>query len=494
MYKKVKRVLVLGVLALFAALVYAEGEHETGTVSPKESNVTVREEKSKSSTNSTAKENTGSNEIEQATKRGNEKHSRRSKKKNHTLQSEGIGENFENQTGSKNNKEKENDKNKKAKKDDKTVPKKKLVQAIEHEHEGVSHYYGEVIKFIATTDGNVLKEKMSRQKHPIASLTKVMNILVALDQVDRGNAKLDDKVCFTPETVNMGGSWLNAKAGDCYTLRDLLRAEIIYSANNAAYLVAYHIGHGNYDNFVKLMNEKAKELGMKDTHYYTPAGLPSSMTKKNMDISTAYDMYLLGKRAIRDERLRAWMKESELVLHNSEGEDVVYNNRNHLLDQFGIYGLKTGFHAQAGYNMIVSSKIGNLEIISVTLGNKTDSDRTEDQKKEFTQLEKRMIPVYKAGQEIGSKFKVKNAEQKEISGILSSNVYQIDNTNYKFEIKDLQVTAEKQGISEGDVIGKLEVLSNDNKVVGTVDILAQNNYKQLSMFGRILRFVTFGMA
>jgi len=394
MYKKVKRVLVLGVLALFAALVYAEGEHETGTVSPKESNVTVREEKSKSSTNSTAKENTGSNEIEQATKRGNEKHSRRSKKKNHTLQSEGIGENFENQTGSKNNKEKENDKNKKAKKDDKTVPKKKLVQAIEHEHEGVSHYYGEVIKFIATTDGNVLKEKMSRQKHPIASLTKVMNILVALDQVDRGNAKLDDKVCFTPQIVNMGGSWLNAKAGDCYTLKDLLRAEIIYSANNAAYLVAHHISKGNLDNFVKLMNDKAKELGMNDTRYYTPAGLPTSMTKKNMDISTAYDMYLLGKRAIRDERLRAWMKESELVLQNSEGEDVVYNNRNHLLDKFGIYGLKTGFHAQAGYNMIVSSKIGNLEIISVTLGNKSDDARTEDQKQEFTQspyLQKIMI-------------------------------------------------------------------------------------------------------
>ena len=494
MYKKVKRVLVLGVLALFAALVYAEGEQETGIVSPKESNVTVREEKSKSSTSSTAKENTGSNEIEQATKRGNEKHSRHSKKKNHTLQSEEIGENFENQTGSKNNKEKENDKNKTAKKDDKTVPKKKLVQAIEHEHEGVSHYYGEVIKFIATTDGNVLKEKMSRQKHPIASLTKVMNILVALDQVDRGNAKLDDKVCFTQQIVNMGGSWLNAKAGDCYTLKDLLRAEIIYSANNAAYLVAHHISKGNLDNFVKLMNDKARELGMNDTRYYTPAGLPTSMTNKNMDISTAYDMYLLGRRAVRDERLRAWMKESELVLQNSEGEDVVYNNRNHLLDKFGIYGLKTGFHAQAGYNMIVSSKIGNLEIISVTLGNKTDDARTEDQKQEFTKLEERMIPVYKEGQEIGSKFKIKNAEKKEIKGILSSNVYQLDNTNYKFKIKDLEVTAEKEGIAKGDVIGKLEVLSNDDKVVGTVDIVAQNDYKQLSLFGKILRFITFGLA
>ena len=188
------------------------------------------------------------------------------------------------------------------------------------------------------------------------------------------------------------------------------------------------------------------------------------------------------------------MKESELVLQNSEGEDVVYNNRNHLLDQFGIYGLKTGFHTQAGYNMIVSSKIGNLEIISVTLGNKSDDARTEDQKQEFTQLEKRMIPVYKAGQEINKKFKVKNAEAKEIKGVLTTNVYQIDNTNYKFEVKDLQVSAEKEGISKGDVIGKLEVLSNDNKVVGTVDIVAQNDYKQLSLFRRILRFITLGLA
>lgn len=485
MYKKVKRVLVLGVMALFAALVYAEGEQETSAAAPRE-NITVKEEKSK---NIAIKENTGNDEIEQATRRGYEKTSKYEKKRKHA-QFEQSSENIENHSNLKNNKE--NNKNNSAK-NNKTVQKKKVVKAEEREQEGVSHYYGEVIKFIATTDGKILKEKMSKQKHPIASLTKVMNILVAFDQVDRGNAKLDDKVCFTPEIINMGGSWLNAKAGDCYTLKDLLRAEIIYSANNAAYLVAHHIGKGNLDDFVKLMNDKAKELGMNDTRYYTPAGLPTSMTKKNMDISTAYDMYLLGRRAVRDERLRAWMKESELVLQNSEGEDVIYSNRNHLLDKFGIYGLKTGFHAEAGYNMIVSSKIGNLEIISVTLGNKSDDARTEDQKKEFTLLEKRMIPVYKAGQEIGSKFKIKNAEQKEIKGILSSNVYQLDNTNYKFEIKDLQVTAEKKGISKGDVIGKLEVLSNDNKVVGTVDIVAQNNYKQLSLFGQILRFITFGL-
>ena len=321
-----------------------------------------------------------------------------------------------------------------------------------------------------------------------------MNIMVALDQVDKGKVKLSDKVCFTPYVVDTGGSWLNAKAGDCFTLRDLLRAEIIYSANNAAYMVASYIGKGNLDNYVKLMNEKAKEFGMKDTQYFTPAGLPTSMTKKQMDISTAYDMYLLGRQAIKDERLREWMSEKELELLNEKGEEVVYNNRNHLLGQFGVFGLKTGFHEQAGYNMIVSSKIGNLEIISVSLGNKSDVERTEEQKKEFQAIEKNLVPIYKAGQVVANKFKIKDAVKKEITGILAENVYQLGNTDYKFEVKDLRVTAEKDGILKGDVIGKLQVLSNDNKIVNTIDIVASNDYKRLSLLGKVLRFVTFGMA
>ena len=481
---------------MLASLVYAEGEQEVGSTAPKES-VTVREEKK--SAPAVRENSERHSEVEhRSVKREEPRNEKIEKKKKIEKSNEQVK--TVNEKNLKDNKAKEvnNNENKSVKvenssSNNKPAPKRKVVKAIEHEQEGVSQYSGEVIKYIATADGKILKDEMSRQQHPIASLTKVMNIMVALDQVDKGNAKLDDKVCFTPDTVNMGGSWLNAKAGDCYTLKDLLRAEIIYSANNAAYMVAKHIGKGNLDNFVKLMNQKAKELGMNDTHYYTPAGLPTSMTNKGMDTSTAYDMYLLGRRAIRDERLKAWMKESELVLQNSEGEDVIYNNRNHLLNKFGIYGLKTGFHVQAGYNMIVSSKIGNLEIISVTLGNKSDDARTKDQTQEFTQLEKRMIPVYKAGQEIGNKFRINGTKEKKIAGVLSTNVYQIDNTNYKFEVKDLKITTEN-GISKGDVIGKLEVLSNDNELVNTVDIIASNDYKQLSVFGRILRFVTFGLA
>lgn len=92
--------------------------------------------------------------------------------------------------------------------------------------------------------------------------------------------------------------------------RDLLRAENIYSANNAAYLVAKHIGNGSIDKFVELMNEKAKELGMKNTKFYTPAGLPTSMTGRQLDTSTADgNLYLLAMAAMKDKRIREWAEE-----------------------------------------------------------------------------------------------------------------------------------------------------------------------------------------
>ena len=230
---------------------------------------------------------------------------------------------------------------------------------------------------------------------------------------------------------------------------------------------------------------------MNNTMFYTPAGLPTSMTGKGMDISTAYDMYLLGKKAIEDTRIREWGAESELVIINSKGEQVVYPTRNHLLGTHGIYGLKTGFHNLAGFNIIVSSQIGNIEIISVVLGHKNDNERTVDQKSEFTNIEKKFKLVYPIGYEIGY-FKIKDAEKKKILGILSDNIYQFTDTNYEFKIKELKLKAKTEGIKKGDIIGKLEVVSNGN-IISEVDVFAAEETKQLTFLGKIIRFITFGL-
>lgn len=367
---------------------------------------------------------------------------------------------------------------------------KKVIEAEDKEIEGISKYGGPVHKFIATREGKVLKAEGEKEKHPTASLAKVMNILVALDEIDKGNASLDDEVCFTPDTAYLKGSWLNVRHGDCFTLETLLKAEIIYSANNAAYLVAKHIGKGDIEKFVALMNEKAQELGMTDTVFYTPAGLPTSMTGKQMDVSTAYDLYLMGRKASEDDRIKEWSSQLQLELPNPNGDQVIYKNRNALLYRHGIYGLKTGFHADAGYNLILTSKLGNLEIVSVTLGNRTDVERNDDQKVEFTRIEDRLKAIYTVGKEMG-KFKVENGKKKELKGIISDNVYQIDNSNYTFRINDLNVDAGKKGIEKGEKIAMLEVLDDAN-IVSKIEIVAGEDTAPLSWFGKILRLISFG--
>ncbi|MDR2879543.1 MAG: D-alanyl-D-alanine carboxypeptidase [Fusobacteriales bacterium] len=366
-------------------------------------------------------------------------------------------------------------------------PKKPVKQAIDKEQEGPTFYKGEILIYIATADGYKIKSNGSDVVHPTASLAKVMNILVALDQIDKGNKSLDDKVCFDQATANVGGSWLNVKAGECFVLRDLLRAENIYSANNAAYLVAKHVGNGSIDKFVELMNEKAKELGMKNTKFSTPAGLPASMTGRALDTSTADDLYLLTMAAMKDKRIREWAGEKELILENSLGEQIVYPSRNHLLEKFGIWGLKTGFHNLSGYNIIVTSKKGNVEIVAVVLGEVTNTARTKLLTEEFQAIEAQLTVVKKAGTDMGE-FKLKDGKKKAIKGTLAEDVYELKNNPYEYEIRDLNI---KAPVQKGTVIGEL-IIKKGGKETGKVNIISNEEVKELSGFGKFLRLITFG--
>ena len=367
-------------------------------------------------------------------------------------------------------------------------PKKPLQYAVDKEKEGLSKYKEGLLKFVATKEGYVLDKNLENKVHPIASLTKIMNMLVTLDEVEKGNVSLEDNVCFNSQTTNIGGSWLNVKIGDCYKLKDLLRSEIIYSANNAAYLVAYHVGKGDIETFVKKMNQKAKDLGMSNTKFYTPAGLPTSMTGKNFDISTASDLYIMAKAAISNNNIREWASEPDLVFLNSNNVQIVYKSRNKLLNRYGIYGLKTGFHEQAGYNMIVASKQENIEVISIILGARTEAERISEQLKEFQTLSSRMKLVYSKGKNMGQ-FNLKYAVKRKIDGILSDKIYEIVGNNYEYKIKDLKI---KTVVKKGTVIGKLEILKDGN-LISTVDILAAEDVKELGWFRKFLRIISFGI-
>ena len=156
--------------------------------------------------------------------------------------------------------------------------------------------------------------------------------------------------------------------------------------------------------------------------------------------------------------------------------------------KYGIYGLKTGFHEQAGYNMIVTSKQGNIEIISVILGASTETQRLTEQLKEFKEISNKMNLVYDKDRDMGE-FNLKYAKKRKINGVLSDNVYEIEGDTYEYKVKDLKV---KTGVKRGMTIGKLEIIK-ENEVITSIDIIATEDVAELSGFRKFLRVISFGL-
>lgn len=309
--------------------------------------------------------------------------------------------------------------------------------------------------------------------HPLASLTKVMTALVTIDEINKGNASYDDIITVKNQYANIGGSWLNTKTGTKYTLYELLEILLVYSANNASYMIADYISNGNIDLFVEKMNIKAKELGMNNTKYYTPSGLPTSFTNKPLDISTAYDQLKLAIEVIKNKELLEISSKDDVIMSNGIN-DVLYQNRNPLiknkkiLNDNNIYplGIKTGYHSQAGYNMIGVSNINDNVYVYITLGDKSENDRYINQRNQMIKLkENEELLISK-----DNLFKI-NLNNKEIEVYILENFYSIKNIpiDIKYELKE-----NLKEVKKDDVIGKIKIYSEDN-LIKEIDIFSNEN-------------------
>lgn len=321
--------------------------------------------------------------------------------------------------------------------------------------------------------GKVLSSTNADKIHSLASLTKVMTALVTIDEINKGNFSYDDVITVKSQYANIGGSWLNTRAGVKYTLYELLEILLVYSANNSAYMIADYISNGNIDLFVEKMNKKAKELGMTNTKYYTPAGLPTSFTNKPLDVSTVTDQLKLALEIINTKELLEISSKDDVIMNNGSA-DVLYQNRNpliknrKLLNDNNIYplGLKTGYHSLAGYNMIGISNINDNLYVYVTFGNKSENERYLNQKNKMIELkenEELFISKDNLFQvSIGDKF---------IEVYILENFYSIKGLplDIKYEIND-----DLKKIKKDDVIGKINVYS-DNRVIKSIDIYSNED-------------------
>lgn len=220
--------------------------------------------------------------------------------------------------------------------------------------------------------GKIYYSENADMIHPLASVTKVMTIMVVFDEIEKGRVKLTDKVKISTKVASIGGSRIYMKRGDIFTLEDLIKATAIYSANNAAYAIAEYVSNGDIDSFIKKMNKKAKDIGAEgELEFHTPNGLPPHMTKKGMDIGTAKGIY---KMSITAEKYKKYMEIASMKneeIGNGQDGKIKLRNRNHLLGKEGVYGIKTGNHSKAGYNITVVSDKDGAKIFTVVLGSPT---------------------------------------------------------------------------------------------------------------------------
>ena len=226
---------------------------------------------------------------------------------------------------------------------------------------------------VGDTKGNVIFAKDADTMYPLASVTKMMSLMVTFDEINAGNISLSDSVRISKNPLKYGGSGIPLKADQIFILEDLIKASAVYSANNATYAIAEYVGNGSVFSFVAKMNRKLKEYGLENQiKYHTPAGLPTRVTKQPMDEGTARGIYKLSIEALKYKKYIEIAGIKSTKIYNGK---ISIRNRNHLIGENGIYGIKTGFHKEAKYNIAVASKFEDIDVIIVVMGGETYKTR-----------------------------------------------------------------------------------------------------------------------
>lgn len=313
---------------------------------------------------------------------------------------------------------------------------------------------------MALDTGEVLYAENEYEELSPASVTKIMSLLLVLEALDSGKIKLTDKVTASKEAVAMGGSQIWLEVGEVMTVEELLKAVIIASANDACTALGEYVA-GSDVAFVKMMNDKAKSLGLKHTNFENCTGLDDTV---KAHYSCAYDLAVISCEVMKHQLIT---KYSTIWLDNLRGGKTELNNTNKLVKSYnGITGLKTGTTSNAGFCVSATASRDGLNLVAVVLGSDTSEHRfnTASYLLDTGFANYSCININVDKKKI-KPVKVKNGKEKEVTPVYDRNIKLIipkgsDNLTYKYKIKK----EVKAPIKKGDKLGKIEVISNDKKI------------------------------
>ena len=333
--------------------------------------------------------------------------------------------------------------------------------------------------------GQVIFEKNADERRPVASVNKVMTILLTLEAVDEGRVSLEDQVTVSPRAASMGGSQAFLDAGERYKLSELLKTVIVASANDSAVALAEHLA-GTEESFVRLMNTRAEELGLTNTHYANCTGLPAqehyTTARDVAKLSAQLDLHPIYYRYST-----IWMDE---IKHRG-GRVTSLTNTNRLIRFYpGCDGYKTGSTNEARYCVSATAKKEGMRLIAVVLGTPAGQTRFDEARAmlEYGFANVQLVTPIAQGQALDMTVPVRLGGRDEVSVLSGGTCSLLERRGEKNALSLEAALVEKVNapVYAGDVLGEIRVKRGD-EVVGVVPAVAGEDVQLPGMVDALIR-------
>ncbi|USK58684.1 D-alanyl-D-alanine carboxypeptidase family protein [Peribacillus asahii] len=337
--------------------------------------------------------------------------------------------------------------------------------------------------------GTVLYDKNADEKLSPASMTKIMTLLLIMEAIEKGELSLKEKVRTSEYAASMGGSQIFLEPGEEMTTEEMLKGITIGSANDASVAMAERLA-GSEEAFVKKMNEKAAQLGLKNTKFQNATGLPVAD-----HYSSAHDMSVMAKELLKYSLITKFTSTYEDYLREDTDKKFWLVNTNRLVKFYpGVDGLKTGYTAEAKYCLTATAKKGDMRVIAVVFGASTPKERNAQVTKmlDYAFAQYTTHPIYKKDEKL-AEAKVSKGESKLVTGVTSEPISILTkkgSTAKDFTKKITMNQDLKAPIKKGDQIGTLQ-LKKDGKVYVESPIIAKESVEEASWWQLYKR--AFGM-
>ncbi|HBM74703.1 MAG TPA: D-alanyl-D-alanine carboxypeptidase [Clostridiaceae bacterium] len=337
------------------------------------------------------------------------------------------------------------------------------------------------------SSGKILYQKNPHEKLPPASVTKVMTMLLTLEAVDSGKIKLSDKVTISEHACSMGGTQLFLAPGEIRTVEELLKGVSIESANDAAVALAEYL-EGSEELFVKKMNERAKQLGMKDTNFSNCNGLPIEN-----HYTSAWDIALMSRELLKHPKILDYTKVWMETLSEGRKQPFTMVNKNRLVKFYeGCDGLKTGSTSEAKFCISATALRNNMRLIASVMASPTRDIRNRETSKllDYGFARYEVVKLADKNDIIGS-VKVLKGKSESVKVAPKDSFYVLTEKGNKGEIaRDIRISGSVSAeVKKGQKLGEI-VASKNGEEISRMDLIALEDVKRAGSGGLISR--TFG--